>query len=148
MKNSMKILNLRKLEENIAILWDGENDTLDYLNNEFLSYSIRFDKTKSFHYVISFEKQINEDLLFTSQCSYDLTEKKLKTFKKGDFLLLIDVFPYIEKTSIEDINRLYETLEGSKYKDISEMLKNALENEDYILAAKLRDLLEKTVKVS
>ena len=37
MKNSMKILNLRKLEENIAILWDGENDTLDYLNNEFLS---------------------------------------------------------------------------------------------------------------
>ena len=144
----MKILNLRKLEENIAILWDGENDTLEYLNNEFLSSSIHFNKTESFHYVISFEKQINEDLLFTSQCSYDLTEKKLKTFKKGDFLLLIDVFPYIEKTSIEDINNLYETLEGSKYKDISEMLKNALENEDYILAAKLRDLLEKTVKVS
>ena len=61
---------------------------------------------------------------------------------------MIDVFPYIEKTSIEDINNLYETLEGSKYKYISEMLKNALENEDCILAAKLRDLLEKTVKVS
>jgi hypothetical protein len=151
----MEILNLRKLEKNIAVLWDGKDETLYYLNNDFISF-LKFSDTKieppvpEPYTIIKFEKQTNGDLLLTSQVYYDTSEIRLRTFKLGDYVVLkhagsiYDMTEFYKMTKDEIILE-YEIISSDIFKKdkkkLEAELEIALKNEDYALAAQLRDMI-------
>jgi hypothetical protein len=153
----MEILNLRKIEKNIAVLWDGKDETLYYLNSDFIS-NINYEKkeevespTPEYYTIAKFEKQTDGSLLFTSQVYWDKSEIRLKTFEINDYIVLqhgnsLYDTPNITKIKKDDIILEYEIITGEFQKDPKELqaeLEVALKNEDYVLAAQIRDIINK-----
>jgi hypothetical protein len=152
----MEILNLRKLEKNIAVLWDGKDETLYYLNNEFISIlkisDNKIDPPVPEPYtIIKFEKQANSDLLLTLQAYYDISEIRIRTFKIDDYIVMqhgnsLYDMPIFHKMEKEQIVLEYEIINSDDFikdkKELEAELEIALKNEDYALAAQLRDMIK------
>ena len=146
----MKILNLRKKEKNTAILWDGKDDTLNYLNSEEFLLSITFkdlnlEETNGSYTIAKFEKIKTDDLLLTTQFYYDLTETHSKLFKIGEYVILQNEYPHFIKKNEDEIINSFEIINELEIDKptLKIKLEDALENEDYMLAAKLRDKIKR-----
>lgn len=150
----MEILNLKRIEKISAVLWDGEEDTLYYLNNDFLSAIKELykneDFTQDYYSILKFEKTKDSDLLLTFQYYFSKDETHLKIFKLDEYVILkITESPIcecsIEKVQKNELSIMYEIANKPNidYSNVEDDLNHALENEDYILAAKLRDILNK-----
>ena len=103
----MKILNIKKLEKNIAVLWDGQDDTLFYLNNIFITsiFEEKNEEEPDYYSILKFEKQKNNDLLLTYQYYFDKSEIHLKTFKIDDYVLLRSLNSIHESPSFVNIQK-------------------------------------------